>query len=62
MIYIIDDDESVRVALLLLMRSADCEAQAFASAEEFLDKGKTSHTMTASFWTCACRGWMVLSS
>ena len=40
MIYIIDDDESVRVALLLLMGSADFEAEAFASAEEFLDQVK----------------------
>jgi len=37
-IYIVDDDESVRAALLLLMRSADREAQAFASAEEFLER------------------------
>jgi len=37
-IYIVDDDESVRVALLMLMRSADFEAQAFASAEEFLER------------------------
>ncbi len=43
MIYIIDDDESVRVALLLLMGSADFEAEAFASAEEFLDQGQ-AHT------------------
>ena len=38
MIYIVDDDESVRAALLLLMRSADWEAQAFASVEEFLER------------------------
>ena len=38
MIYIVDDDESVRAALLLLMRSAEWEAQAFASVEEFLER------------------------
>ena len=43
MIYIIDDDESVRLALLLLMRSADFEAEAFASAEEFLARVKPTH-------------------
>jgi len=37
-IYIVDDDESVRAALLLLMRSAEWEAQAFASVEEFLER------------------------
>jgi FixJ family two-component response regulator len=38
LIYIIDHDESVRTALLLLMRSAEWEAQAFASAEEFVER------------------------
>lgn len=36
MIYIVDDDDSVRTNLARLMRSAGFAAQAFASAEEFL--------------------------
>jgi FixJ family two-component response regulator len=42
-IYIVDDDEFVRVALLMLMRSADFEAQAFASGEEFLERVSLTH-------------------
>jgi len=42
-IYIIDDDEAVRTALLLLMRAAEFEAQAFASAEEFLERANFTH-------------------
>lgn len=34
---IVDDDDAVREALMLLMHSEDIPAQAFASAEEFLD-------------------------
>jgi FixJ family two-component response regulator len=37
MIYIIDDDESVRRAFLILMQSADFDAQAFQSPEKFFD-------------------------
>jgi len=36
MIYIVDDDESVRTNLARLMRSAGFSARTFASAEEFL--------------------------
>ena len=36
MIYIVDDDHSVRTNLARLMRSAGFSAQAFASAEDFL--------------------------
>lgn len=36
-IYIVDDDESVRRALKRLIRSADMEVRVFASAQEFLD-------------------------
>ena len=36
-IYIVDDDESVRRAIQRLMRSVGIEAKAFASAKEFLD-------------------------
>jgi FixJ family two-component response regulator len=37
---IVDDDESVRTALLSLFRSAGISAEAFASAEEFLASGQ----------------------
>jgi FixJ family two-component response regulator len=37
MIYIIDDDESVRRAFLILMQSADFDAQAFPSPEKFFE-------------------------
>jgi FixJ family two-component response regulator len=36
-VFIIDDDESVRLGLAELLRSVGLDAQAFASAEEFLD-------------------------
>ena len=35
-IYIVDDDDSVRTALTRLLRSADLAVEAFPSAEEFL--------------------------
>src|SRR5687768_6430583 len=37
LIFIIDDDLSIQTSLARLSRSAGYEAQAFASAEEFLD-------------------------
>lgn len=40
MIAIIDDDESLRGALLGLMKEAGLSARAFESAEEFLDSGQ----------------------
>jgi FixJ family two-component response regulator len=39
LISIIDDDESLRIAVVALVRSAGYEARAFASAEEFLGCG-----------------------
>jgi FixJ family two-component response regulator len=42
-IYIVDDDEAVRTALLLLMRAAEFEAQVFASAEELLERANFTH-------------------
>lgn len=36
MIYVIDDDESVRKAFKRLLRSVNLEAETFSSAEEFL--------------------------
>jgi FixJ family two-component response regulator len=40
MIYVIDDDESVRKAFKRLLRSVDLEAETFSSAEEFLKNPK----------------------
>jgi len=37
-IYIVDDDNSVRKSLARLMKSVGLEAETFASAEEFLSK------------------------
>ncbi len=42
MVYLIDDDESVRRALQRLLRSAGIDVMAFASAEEFLQSGNLS--------------------
>jgi FixJ family two-component response regulator len=38
-VYLIDDDESVRRALQRLLRSAGLDVKAFSSAEEFLQSG-----------------------
>ncbi|MBP1750490.1 MAG: response regulator [Deltaproteobacteria bacterium] len=40
MVYLIEDDESVRKALQRLLRSAAIETRVFASAEEFLQGGE----------------------
>jgi len=39
-VYVIDDDESVRRALARLLRSADLDAETFSSADEFLKSPK----------------------
>lgn len=44
LIAIVDDDESVRSALEGLMKAVGLSAQAFASAEEFLNSGEQQHT------------------
>jgi FixJ family two-component response regulator len=41
---IVDDDESVRFALQGMMKSVGLPAQAFASAEEFLNSGMQNRT------------------
>jgi FixJ family two-component response regulator len=38
-VFILDDDDSVRRALLRLLRASGLEAEAFATAEEFLQTG-----------------------
>ena len=40
MVYVIDDDESVRKALKRLLRSADLDVESFPSAEEFLSASR----------------------
>jgi two-component system response regulator FixJ len=37
LVYVIDDDKSVRTAFQLLFQSADFDVQAFSSAEKFLE-------------------------
>jgi FixJ family two-component response regulator len=44
LIAIVDDDESVRIALQGLMKSAGFPARVFASAEEFLNSGQQRDT------------------
>jgi FixJ family two-component response regulator len=44
MVAVVEDDESYRLALLRLLRSAGFSVQSFASAEEFLESGKQSET------------------
>jgi FixJ family two-component response regulator len=39
LVYLVDDDESVRRALRRLLHSAGLQAKTFASATEFLDSG-----------------------
>ena len=41
---IVDDDESIRAALRGFMKEAGLPAEAFASAEEFLESGDLKHT------------------
>jgi FixJ family two-component response regulator len=42
LVYVIDDDGSVRRAFQLLFQSADFDVQAFCSAEEFLESASLS--------------------
>lgn len=44
MIAIVDDDASVRAAVLGMMKAVDLPALAFASAEDFLDSGEQGRT------------------
>ena len=43
MIYIIDDDESVRRGFLVLLQSAGLEAQVFPSVDEFFEGAKLAN-------------------
>lgn len=44
LVAIVDDDESVRIALLDLMQAVGLPVKAFASAEDFLNSGQQYHT------------------
>jgi FixJ family two-component response regulator len=44
LVAILDDDDSMRTALLGLLKSAGLPAKAFASAEEFLESGQQRKT------------------
>jgi len=44
LVVIVDDDESIRSALQGLMKAVGLPAQAFASAEEFLESGEQQET------------------
>jgi FixJ family two-component response regulator len=44
LIAIVDDDESVRIAINGLLKSAGLETRTFASAEDFLGSGQPSET------------------
>jgi FixJ family two-component response regulator len=44
LVAIVDDDDSVRIALEGLLKSAGLPARAFESAEEFIDSGQQHHT------------------
>jgi FixJ family two-component response regulator len=44
LVSIVDDDESIRQALVSLLRSAGIEAAAFASGEEFLRSRRVADT------------------
>jgi len=44
LVAIVDDDESVRIALQDLMQAVGLPAKAFASAEDFLNSGQQYHT------------------
>ena len=43
LVFIVDDDPSVRKSLVRLIRSAGYEVEAFASAEDFLSRFGANH-------------------
>ncbi len=67
MVYIVDDDASVRDALAWLLRSRRLPSEGFASAEAFeavtpsaRGSRRTAVRPAACCWTCACparAGW-----
>lgn len=57
-VYVVDDDESVRVAIMRLLKSARIAAQSFASAEEFLaaDIDAKDSCVVADYWLSGMSG------
>jgi FixJ family two-component response regulator len=55
-ICVIDDDPSIREALMGLLRSADLRVEAFASAEAFLSHAPPPSASAVSFLMSRCRG------
>ena len=51
-VFIVDDDVSVRESLELLIRCEGWQVELFASADEFLARERTS---TAWYWMFRCR-------
>ncbi|MCG3204595.1 MAG: hypothetical protein KCHDKBKB_01310 [Elusimicrobia bacterium] len=53
-VYVVDDDVSIRTSLGRLLRSAGYAVETFASANEFLEK-KITCIIAVWFLTCVCR-------
>ena len=60
MVAIIEDDESYRVAVKRLLKSAGFSVQSFDSAEAFLSSGQQSETgcLITDIRMRACQGWI----
>ena len=52
-VFVVDDDSSVRRSTERLMRTAGLEVQCFASAREFLKNSRPERRVACS--TCACQ-------
>jgi FixJ family two-component response regulator len=53
LVFIVDDDPSVRKSLARVVRAAGYEVEVFASAREFLARPPTT-APAACCWTCGC--------
>ncbi len=53
-VFIVDDDPAVRQSLMALVRSMRLQAEAYESAQQFLDAFDASRP-GACCWTCGCR-------
>ncbi len=54
-VFIVDDDQAIRHAMELLMRSVGLDYEIYHSADDFLEK--FSHEKAAAWcWTFACQG------
>ena len=52
-VFVVDDDPSMRRSLETLLRSVGLDARLFASAQEFMQAGGPTHR-AASYSTCGC--------